>query len=377
MNVTELRLIGFRNYEELSFVPSSGINILVGQNAQGKSNLLEALFMLATTKSLRASKELELIYHTEFSTASTAKISADINRERDGEVLLEIHLSNIEKRSIRINGIRKPRSIDLLGNLNAVFFGSVELGIVSGEPSLRRRYLDLELSQISPKYVYNLASYKKVLEQRNRLLKDLRDRPIKNNGLEAWTDQLVQLGSALMEKRQFFLENIAPMANEKHRYLTAQQESLEVRYLPSIEVESGANPERFTTAFFDAFKRAEQEELRRGLTLVGPHRDDLQFFINGKDARAFGSQGQQRTVALALKLAEYGLMESHVGEAPILLLDDVLSDLDDARRKCLLEHVEAHGQTFITCTNTRAFPKSALDSASAFQVTSGKLAKIA
>ncbi|MEP6755612.1 MAG: DNA replication/repair protein RecF [Chthonomonadales bacterium] len=376
MNVTELRLMGFRNYEELCFTPSNRINILVGQNAQGKSNLLEALFMLATTKSLRASKESELIYHTEFAEATNASICADIFRERDGEALLEIHLSTTEKRAIKVNGVRKPRAIDLLGNLNAVFFGSVELGIVSGEPSLRRRYLDLELSQISPKYVYNLASYKKILEQRNRLLKELRDRPFKNSGLEAWTDQLVQIGSALMEKRQFFLENIAPMADEKHRYLTGNAESLEVKYLPSIEVASGSSPEKFADAFYEAMRGVESEEIRRGTTIVGPHRDDLQFFINGKDARAFGSQGQQRTVALALKLAEYGLMESHVGEAPILLLDDVLSDLDDARRKCLLEHVESHGQTFITCTNTRAFPKSALDCASEFQVSAGRLAKV-
>ncbi len=399
MRVRQLKLSGFRNYRELDLAPGEGINILYGENAQGKSNVLEALSLLATTRSLRANRESELIQQS----SEMAHITAEVTREREGDVELQVSIYQTDKKAVRVNGIKRPRVVDALGQFNAVFFGSIDLAIVSGEPSTRRHYLNVEISQISPRYVYDLARYKRVLEQRNRLLRDLRDRPrrFEESGLEAWNEQLVLHGAPLFEKRAFYLERLAPLAARAHRLLTDDREELELRYLPSIvlpentewsggsgspssSVESGedAGParspesaptatERVANAFRAYLSALAPDEARRGTTLAGPQRDDLCFIVNGMDARIYCSQGQQRTVALALKLAEHQLIEDYVGEMPVLLLDDVMSDLDDARRSHLMEWVSKRGQTFITCTNLRAFPKEILDRAKTLRVVGG------
>jgi DNA replication and repair protein RecF len=244
---------------------------------------------------------------------------------------------------------------------------------VSGEPSLRRRYLNMEISQISPKYVFDLAGYKKALEQRNRLLKELKERPSQNSGLDAWSEQIVQYGSPLIEKRRFFLQRLAPLADEIHRDLTDGRESLIINYLPSVPLpeEDAAVPD----AFRQEIARVGAEELRRGITLVGPQRDEVQFVINGMDARIFGSMGQVRTVVLSLKLAQFRLMEDYVGEQPVLLLDDVMSDLDDRRRSKLLEWIQRKCQTFVTCTSLRSFPEEILSQASIFGIKGGMVVR--
>jgi DNA replication and repair protein RecF len=389
MRLRELKLRNFRNYTALDLTPGEGLNLFVGENAQGKSNLLEAVFLLATSKSLRAGRESEMIQRT----AEMAAVGAEVAREREGDVGLELSVFQTDKKSIRVNGVRRPRVIELLGQLNAVFFGAVDMGIVSGEPSLRRRYLNLEISQISPKYCFDLAAYKKALDQRNRLLRDLRERPYRNSGLDAWNEQLVRHGAPLIEKRRFFIERLAPLADEIHRDLTDGRESLEVRYLPSIPLsparentDQSPNAQRPTpsanpswAAVADAFRaeveRVAADEMRRGVTLTGPQRDDLQFLINGADARTYGSQGQQRTVVLSLKLAEFRLMEEYVGEAPVMLLDDVMSDLDDARQKHLLGSLRRRCQTFLTCTSLRAFPPDILAEAHVYHVREGMVTK--
>ncbi len=372
MRIQQLELRNFRNYTELNLYPCEGLNVLVGQNAQGKSNLLEALYILATTRSLRASRESEMIQRA----ADKATAAAEVIREREPDVELELSVFQTDKKSIRINGVRRPRVIELLGQLNAVFFGALDLGIASADPSIRRRWLNLEISQISPKYCFDLASYKKVLEQRNRLLRDLRDRPYRDSGLDAWNDQLVHYGAPIIDKRRFFLERLAPLADEIHRDLTDGRESLAVRYLPNIPLPEGCDAAAFATAFHSEVKRVSADEQRRGVTLAGAQRDDVQFLINGADARTYGSQGQQRTVVLSLKLAEFRLMEEYVGEMPVLLLDDVMSDLDDARRGHLLGWMRGRGQTFITCTNLRAFPADILQDARVFHVESGTVSPV-
>jgi DNA replication and repair protein RecF len=366
MRVQELRLRNFRNYTALDLSPGDGLNVFVGQNAQGKSNLLEAMYVLATTRSLRASRESEMIQRA----AETATAAVEVIREREPDVELELSVFQTDKKSIRVNGVRRPRVLELLGQLNAVFFGALDIGIVSAEPSIRRRWLNLEISQISPKYCFDLASFKKVLEQRNRLLRDLRERPYRDSGLDVWNDQLVHYGAPLLEKRRFFLQRLAPLADEIHRELTDGRESLSVQYLPNVPL-PGVNAAEIADSFQEEIKRVSGDELRRGVTLVGPQRDDVQFLINGADARTYGSQGQQRTVVLSLKLAEYRLMEDYVGEPPILLLDDVMSDLDDARRAHLLQWIRGRGQTFVTCTNLRAFPEDVVQEARVFRVESG------
>ncbi len=366
MYVRSLKLRRFRNYADLELEPGESLNLFVGENAQGKSNLLEALYLLATTRSVRAARESEMIQAGQ----EMAAVTAEVMREREADVELEVDVLQGDKKTIRVNGVKRARVLDLLGQLNAVFFAALDLGIVSGEPSVRRRYLNVEISQISPKYVYDLASYKKALEQRNRLLRDLRDRPYRDSGLEAWSEQLIRYGAPMYEKRRFFLDRLAPLADEIHRQLTEERESLEIRYLPSVPL-----PAEDGAAVVDAFRaeveRASAEELRRGVTLIGPQRDEVQFLINGLDARSFGSLGQQRTVVLSLKLAQYRLMEEYVGEPPIMLLDDVMSDLDDIRRTHLLAWIRRRCQTFLTSTTLRAFPEDMIAGATIFDVRAG------
>src|SRR5579871_1425298 len=411
MRICQLKLSGFRNYRELDFVPGEGLNILYGANAQGKTNVLEALSLLATTRSLRASRESELIARD----SEMAHVVAEVLREREGDAELQVSVFQTDKKAVRVNGLKRPRVIDLLGQFNAVFFGSIDLAIVTGEPSDRRHYLNIEISQISPRYVYDLGHYKRVLEQRNRLLKDLRDRPRppQESGLDAWNAQLVHFGAPIFEKRRFYIERLAPIAERIHRDLTDGKESLEIRYLPSIPLPPPPGPkseipeavqettpearyraqaqaesavesappiapesplsgtEAIESAFRDQLRLIAADEARRGTTLLGPQRDDIGFFINGAEARIYGSQGQQRTVVLTLKLAEFQLIEDYVGEPPVMLLDDVMSDLDDVRRKRLLAWVRRRCQTFVTCTNLRAFPKEILAEATTFHVVAG------
>ena len=408
MRVCQLKLSGFRNYNVLDLTPGEGLNILHGANAQGKSNVLEALSLLATTRSFRAGRESEMI----FRDSEMAHVTAEVSREREGDAEIQVSVFQTDKKAVRVNGLKRSRVVDILGQFNAVFFGSLDLPIVTGEPSTRRHYLNVEISQISPRYVYDLGHYKRVLEQRNRLLRELRERPRPpaEVGLDVWNQQLIQFGAPLFEKRRFYIERLAPLADQIHRELTDGKEGLEVRYLPSIvlprcgepdrlressaedrylaEVQAGAeseaptlpqtppeSPLSATEAIANAFRRALEgvglDEARRGTTLLGPQRDDMLFLINGLDARIYGSQGQQRTVVLALKLAEFQLIEDYVGESPVMLLDDVMSDLDDARRKHLLRWVRRRCQTFLTCTNLRSFPKEILDEATTFRVVAG------
>jgi DNA replication and repair protein RecF len=408
MRVCQLKLSGFRNYNSLELTPGEGLNILHGANAQGKSNVLEALSLLATTRSFRAGRESEMI----FRDSEMAHVTAEIAREREGDAEIQVSVFQTDKKAVRVNGLKRARVVDILGQFNAVFFGSLDLPIVTGEPSTRRHYLNVEISQISPRYVYDLGHYKRVLEQRNRLLRDLRERPRPpaEVGLDVWNEQLIQFGAPLFEKRRFYIERLAPLADQIHRELTDGKEGLEVRYLPSIPLPRCGEPDRLressaedrylaeaqasaesetptlpqtrpesplsaTESIANAFRRAligvGMDEARRGTTLLGPQRDDMVFLINGADARIYGSQGQQRTVVLALKLAEFQLIEDYVGEPPVMLLDDVMSDLDDARRKHLLSWVRRRCQTFLTCTNLRSFPKEILDEATTFRVVAG------
>jgi DNA replication and repair protein RecF len=397
MQVRRLNLACFRNYRELDFRPGPGLNILHGGNAQGKSNILEALWLLATTRSLRASRESELILRGE----EMALVGAEIDREREGEVDLQVSVFQTDKKSVRINGAKRARVVELLGQYNAVFFGSIDLAIVTGEPADRRHYLNVEISQISPRYVFDLARYKRVLEQRNRLLRDLRERPRPpaESGLEAWNEQLVRYGAPLYDRRRFYIERLAPLADLIHRELTDGRESLQIEYVPSIPLpadsapgapencpipaegvgtEIGGSPgssspavDRICAEFARRLAETADDELRRGVTLLGPQRDDLSFLVNGAEARIYGSQGQQRTVALALKLAEFRLVEDFVGEPPVLLLDDVMSDLDDARRAHLLAWIRRRCQAFLTCTSLSGFPEDLLAEARTHTVLAG------
>jgi DNA replication and repair protein RecF len=403
MRICQLKLNAFRNYGVLELNPGSGLNILHGENAQGKTNILEAISLLATTRSLRAGRESELILRD----SEMAHVIAEVDREREGDAELQVSIFQGDKKVVRVNGMKRERVLDLLGQFNAIFFGSLDLVIVSGEPTDRRHYLNIEISQISPRYVYDLGHYKRILAHRNRLLRDLRERPRHPNdcGLDVWNEQLVTYGSRLLDKRRFYIERLIPLADMAHRELTDNKESLEVRYVPSFplppdlpadsmvketsreekymaeaqEATEGTSlpsanlsgVEAIAQKFREQLESVGMEEMRRGTTLVGPQRDDLSFLINGAEARIYGSQGQQRTVVLALKMAEFQLIQDFVGEPPVMLLDDVMSDLDDARRKHLLAWVRGRCQTFLTCTNLRSFSKEILAESRTFHIVNG------
>ncbi|MGO8670799.1 MAG: DNA replication/repair protein RecF [Capsulimonadaceae bacterium] len=367
----KLQLADFRNYGSLAIEPGRGLNVVVGRNAQGKSNLLEAVYILATSKSARAGKDTELIRFG----CPQARIRAEVLREKNSDIELEIVLSDTEKKSARLNGIRHTKLAEVIGQLNAVLFDSGDLEIVRGEPAVRRRFLDLEIAQTSPRYVHALGSHRKTLEQRNRLLRDLRDGRADRSAravLPAWNAQLALHGARLMERRRRFLDRLSVLAAEIHRTLSDHRDTLEMSYVPSFSLDGARDEAEVEGRFLEELSAVEEDEIARGTTLRGPQRDDISFVVDTQDCRLYGSQGQQRTVALSLKLAERRLIEELVGEPPVLLLDDVLSDLDDVRRHHLFDLTTQGGsQTFLSCTNLRPFSKGVLESAVVYSVTNG------
>jgi DNA replication and repair protein RecF len=372
MHVTYLELTNYRNYSAQSVEPIPGLNIFVGENAQGKSNLLESLYVLATTKSTRAGKDLELIRFG----ASAAQARARVSRIKEIDLQIELDISQTEKKSARLNGVRHTRMADIIGQVNAVLFDSNDLETIRGEPSVRRRFLDLEISQTSPRYVHALATYRKTLEQRNHLLREIREHRAGRDAFESlsvWSLQLANYGSQLMERRRSFLDRLGVLASEAHQALSDARDDLSLSYQSSFALDGLRDASAIREEFANQLRRVEDEERARGTTLVGPQRDDIAFCVNGLDSRLFASQGQQRTIALSVKLAERQLIEELVGESPLLLLDDVLSDLDDLRRRHLFETIaETQSQTFVTCTNLRAFPSAILEGAAIWTVNEGR-----
>lgn len=382
MRVTRLELFDFRNYETLRFDPGPGLNILVGPNAQGKSNLLESLYALATTKSLRASRDAETVRFG----ADACRIVAEVAREKSGDVHLEMGIGapgaagiGVERKIVKINHGKPARIADLIGKLNVVLFSSIDLDIVRGDPEERRRFLNYEIAQVSPRYVLALAAYKRALEQRNRLLKDVRWGHADVASLDAWSAQIVEHGAKIIERRRAYLDKLSVHAAEVHHALSNGDETLVVEYGPSFPLGEAVTAEEAATAFQAALAGVRRDEVQRGTTLLGPQRDDLCFRV-GKDAesavdvKTFGSQGQQRTVALSLRLAERRLIEEMVGEPPVVLLDDVLSDLDEFRRAQIFALALSGGQTFLTTTDLNALPPEAVEKANVWRVRSGTVA---
>jgi DNA replication and repair protein RecF len=347
------------------------LNVLVGPNAQGKTNLLEAIYLLATTKSMRGSRDQELVRWD----AERTTVAGHARRTRRNDISLEITIGRSEPKSMRINGARQPRVMDFVGQFNAVVFSTQDVEVVRGEPALRRRFLDLEISQVSPSYCHALAYYRRTIEQRNLLLRALREG--RGGGLadslEAWDEQLLNHGSRIVERRAHFLRDLEEHARPIHAQLTDNAEYLGLAYRGSFPLPERQTADTIREAFAEALAAARGEELRRGVSTVGPHRDDLVFLINGHEARIYGSQGQQRTAALSVKLAEIHLIRDQVGEPPVCLLDDVMSELDDMRRAHLFDVTLRTCQTVLTCTHTRSLPEEALRSARILHVRAGMI----
>jgi DNA replication and repair protein RecF len=375
MRISYLEVQRYRNYRQQLIEPGAGLNIFVGENAQGKSNLLESIYVLATTKSTRASKDSELILFGEHA----AQVRARVERIKEVDLQIQLDVSLTEKKSARLNSVKHTRMAEVIGQVNAVLFDSGDLDTITGEPSVRRRFLDLEISQTSPRYVHALGAYRKTLEQRNHLLREIKERRFGASSLEtlsAWNLQLANYGAQLVDRRRSFLNRLTVIAAESHALLSEHRDDLAISYEPSFPIHTCPDVVAVREEFLRQLQVVADDEKARGTTLIGPQRDDIRFNLSAADARLFGSQGQQRTVALSVKLAERQLIEELVGEAPVLLLDDVLSDLDDLRRRHLFETVAITGsQTFVTCTNLRAFPKSILEGANIWRVVNGVATK--
>lgn len=339
MRLTRLLLTDFRNYEDLALTPAPGLNLLVGENAQGKTNLLEAILVCCVGRGHRTGHDRDLVRQGQ----ESAYILADCEKA-DGLHRVEIGLSLSGRKSVRLNGSAAQRLGELMGHMRAVMFSPEEIQLVKGGPSGRRRFMDMALSQMQPAYFFALQQYQQALAQRNALLKELAMGRPGGDMLLIWEKLLAQAGAVVAAARADFCTQLARDAGDSHAVLTEGKETLTVRYETSLT--RGEQPTEETLAALLAESR--DADIRRGVTGVGPHRDDLLLLINGQDARLYASQGQQRTAALALKLAEFSIMSRQTGETPLLLLDDVLSELDPRRRRMLLAHIDGV-QVFLTC----------------------------
>lgn len=366
MHIEQLQLKNYRNYPQLDISFDDKINVIIGENAQGKTNLMEAIYVLAFTKSHRTPREKELIqWEQEY-----AKIEGRITK-RKRSFPLEIILSTKGKKA-KLNRIEQKRLSDYIGALNVVMFAPEDLTLVKGPPQIRRRFIDMELGQIQPRYIYHLGQYQKVLKQRNHLLKQMQRREKQDKTmLFVLTDQLVEHAATLLERRFAFLELLRKWASPIHNGISRELEKLEIRYAPTIEVSEAANKEKIESIYTNKFHELQEKEIERGTTLIGPHRDDLVFYVNNKDVQTYGSQGQQRTTALSVKLAEIELIYNEVGEYPILLLDDVLSELDDHRQSHLLNSIQGKVQTFVSTTSVNGINHETLREAEMFRVNDG------
>jgi DNA replication and repair protein RecF len=340
MKINSLTLKNFRNYSSQEINFSDGINILVGANAQGKTNAAEAVFFLCTGYSPKAHNDKLVIKNGE----SLASIKGDAESVY-GAVSVRIDFNKNDKKTIYINGLQVHRIGELLGNIYSVFFNPGELKLVQESPEDRRRFLNVSLSQMSKNYFYALQRYNKILEQRNNLLKNP-DKDIIRETLPVWDMQLSEQAAKIIAARNDFLLKLAPVAKVEHEFLSDGKEDLEIK----TESNYTGSLEEIKNAVYKDLSRSLEKDMRLGFTTIGPHRDDIKFTLNGLDAKIYASQGQQRTIALSLKLAETHLFYEKFSEYPILILDDVLSELDKKRQRKLLARVK-NMQTIFTTTH--------------------------
>ncbi|NLN74916.1 MAG: DNA replication/repair protein RecF [Armatimonadetes bacterium] len=363
MNISLLSLTNFRNYESLSFEPFEGLNVLAGRNAQGKSAVLEAVYLLATSKSHRTSRDMDMIKLGE----DSMRAAAELKRSTRNDVTVEITLGRTEKKTVKINTVKHPKIGDIVGQLNAVIFSDSDIDMVRGEPAKRRRFLNLEISQVSPQYIYSLGRYKRVLDQRNNLLKEIRMERASIAGLDAWDAQLAVYGASVTARRADFINTLAELAESLYSTLTDSAEKLEINYKPNLNIAPGMTEQEIAEMHGLTLAAKREIDMNRATTHSGPHRDDLNIDINGMPAREFASQGQQRSAAIALKLAEIELIKEAVGENPVVMLDDVMAELDEVRRKRILDFTTS-SQTLITTTHLSDINAQALQQAAVFEV---------
>lgn len=359
MIIESIELKNYRNYKELHMEFNQGTNILYGDNAQGKTNILESIYVSGTTKSHKGSRDKEMIRFGE----NEAHIRTMVEKNQMS-YQIDMHLKKNRSKGIAINGVPIRKASELFGVLNMVFFSPEDLNIIKNGPSERRRFLDSEICQLDKIYLSDLTKYNKVLNQRNKLLKDMVFHPDLENTLSVWDMQLISYGRRIISRRRRFVEELNEIVRGIHESISGGREQLTLTYEPDIE-----------EAFFeDELNRAKEKDRKYCSTSVGPHRDDISFFIGDIDIRKFGSQGQQRTSALSLKLSEIELVKRCIHDTPVLLLDDVLSELDSNRQNYLLNSIHDI-QTVITCTGLDEFVRNRFQIDKIFEVISGTVSE--
>lgn len=355
MNIRSIELKNFRNYENLEISFDEGTNILFGDNAQGKTNILEAAYMSGTTKSHKGSRDSEMIRFGE----EEAHLKTVVVRG-GREYQIDMHLKKNRAKGIAIDKIPIKKASELFGILNIVFFSPEDLNIIKNGPAERRRFLDSELCQLDRIYLADLTNYNKILAQRNKLLKDMIYRPSLSDTLPVWDMQLIETGKKIIRRRKQFVDELREIVSDIHYRISGGKEELFLKYEPNID----------DIFFEDELSRAKEKDKKLCQTSVGPHRDDLLFSIGDVDIRKYGSQGQQRTSALSLKLSEIELVRKSISDTPVLLLDDVLSELDSSRQNYLLNNI-SDTQTIITCTGLDEFVRNRFTVNRVFEVIAG------
>lgn len=347
MEITCVKVNNFRNYANQTAYFSPKTNLLVGNNAQGKTNLIEAIYFCSIGKSPRVSNEKDLINYS----SRKAKIDCLIKSNGGGKTI-EIILSKDSKKIVKINQINILKISSLLGTLKCVFFSPDELKLIKETPEDRRKFLNTDISQLSKRYFNSLIKYNKILQERNNLLKSTKDENVVKQTIDIWNEQLSNEGAFVVSERLKYVERIKKYINDIHSYLTNNAEKLEILYQNYTTTNINDIKSQLKSQLESSFER----DFRFGYTTVGPHRDDLKFFINGQEVKNFASQGQQRTVALSIKLSEVEIFKEVMNEYPVLLLDDVLSELDESRKQRLFNLIKNY-QTIITTTNFEGLDK--------------------
>lgn len=362
MIITELKYENFRNLENNNIFPAKKMNVIIGDNGQGKTNLLECIWMFNGVKSFRGAKDKELIAFNKNRAVTEIKFFSE-NRNQSAK----INYKN-GKREVFINEIKKPAPSHLMGKITSIVFSPDHLSLVKDGPSVRRKFIDSAICQVKPRYSINLARYNKILNQRNALLKDIAYHPDLQSTLEIWNEELAQSGSLIINERLKYITQLSECAEKYHSGISEEKEKLQVVY--KTHCQNGKSIFEIKDNFLYMLEKSQKDDLQLRYTTKGVHRDDIEIYINGKSARLFASQGQQRSAVLSLKLAEATLVDEITGQQPVILLDDVLSELDKDRQKFLLNKIKDR-QVFITCCDYS--DKNLMDDGIIFKMANGKI----
>ncbi len=373
MKLESIELTNFRNIQSLQLEAAPGVNVIYGENAQGKTNLTEAIWLFTGAKSFRGAKDKELIRFGETCCKSKIHFCSELRKQTASIQLFSGEMASAKTKEVFLNELPLESSSELAGQFYAVVFSPAHLSLVREGPSFRRKFLDTAISQILPRYDHYLHEYQRILLQRNTLLKDLARFPQLIDTMEIWEEHLSKAAAAVVFCRARYVNRIRPKAAEVYEGISSGKEQFDLHYLCGIKQPEERPRDDIREFFLQEYRRTRSADIERGATLCGPHRDDLEFLVNGMPMKLYGSQGQQRSGVLALKMAECSMVEEVTSETPIVLLDDVMSELDAGRRDYLLNHLE-NRQVFVTCCDDESF--RGLKEGKSFLIQAGHLMDI-